>query len=267
MARGKQTCRILKEVRRQIAAANDIEFITSECRYRGDCPGTCPKCEAEVRYLEQQLRTRQLTGKALAITGISAGMILISGCSGTASDSRTDDILLGSVIENYEETEETDTVEEGEVTIADDSIPCTPSDLDVIKNGEIADDDYIIITQGEVPAEPPADPDENIIYPCVEQQPQFPGGPAEMLRFIGQHIRYPQEQLDEGFQGRVVVKFYVDTLGHVCEPTIVRGKGSALDKEALRVVRLLPDFIPGEMNGQKVNVWMTIPIVFRLPEE
>ena len=48
MARGKQTCKILKEIRRQIAEANDIEFITSECQYQGDCLGTCPKCEAEV---------------------------------------------------------------------------------------------------------------------------------------------------------------------------------------------------------------------------
>ena len=47
MARGKQTCKILKEIRRQIAEANDIEFITSECQYQGDCLGTCPKCEAK----------------------------------------------------------------------------------------------------------------------------------------------------------------------------------------------------------------------------
>ena len=66
MARGKQTCKILKEIRRQIAEANGIEFITSECRYKGDCLGTCPKCEAEVRYLEQQLRARSLAGKAVA---------------------------------------------------------------------------------------------------------------------------------------------------------------------------------------------------------
>ena len=72
MARGKQTCKILKEIRRQIAEANDIEFVTSECRYKGDCLGTCPKCEAEVRYLEQQLRSRQRRGKAIALAGISA---------------------------------------------------------------------------------------------------------------------------------------------------------------------------------------------------
>ncbi len=77
MARGKQTCKILKEIRRQIAEANDIEFITSECRYKGDCLGTCPKCEAEVRYLEQQLRDRSLAGKAIALAGISAASLAI----------------------------------------------------------------------------------------------------------------------------------------------------------------------------------------------
>ena len=75
MKRGKETCRILKEIRRQIAEANDIEFITSECRYQGDCLGTCPKCEAEVQYLEQQLSARHAAGKAIALAGISAGLI------------------------------------------------------------------------------------------------------------------------------------------------------------------------------------------------
>ncbi len=75
MARGKQTCMILKEIRRQIAESNGIEFVTSECRYKGDCLGTCPKCEAEVRYLEQQLRSRSLAGKAVAIAGISAASL------------------------------------------------------------------------------------------------------------------------------------------------------------------------------------------------
>ena len=75
MARGKQTCKILKEIRRQIAEANGIEYVTSECRYKGDCLGTCPKCEAEVRYLEQQLRARSLAGKAVALAGISAASL------------------------------------------------------------------------------------------------------------------------------------------------------------------------------------------------
>lgn len=75
MARGGQTCKILKEIRRQIAYANGIEFITSKCRYKGDCLGTCPKCEAEMRYLEQQLRARSIAGKAVALAGISAASL------------------------------------------------------------------------------------------------------------------------------------------------------------------------------------------------
>ena len=75
MAQGKQTCKILKEIRRQIAEANGIEFATSECRYKGDCLGTCPKCEAEVRYLAHQLHSRSIAGKAVALAGISAASL------------------------------------------------------------------------------------------------------------------------------------------------------------------------------------------------
>ncbi len=116
MARGKQTCKILKEIRRQIAEANGIEFATSECRYKGDCLGTCPKCEAEVRYLEQQLRARSLAGKAVALAGISAGMILMSGCSGTTSKNQSTEDIHGEFIESPEMIEGVeDTVVEGEL--------------------------------------------------------------------------------------------------------------------------------------------------------
>lgn len=90
MARGKQTCKILKEIRRQIAEANGIEFATSECRYKGDCLGTCPKCEAEVRYLEQQLRARSLAGKAVALAGISAASLAMLMPISTEAQTSTD---------------------------------------------------------------------------------------------------------------------------------------------------------------------------------
>ena len=80
MAKGKRTCKILKEIRRQIAEANDIEYVVEECQYKGDCLGTCPKCEAEVRYLEEQLHQRQLLGKAAMVAGISAGLLTMSSC-------------------------------------------------------------------------------------------------------------------------------------------------------------------------------------------
>ena len=81
MTRGKQTCKILKEIRQQIAAENDIELITSECTHKGDCAGTCPKCEAEVRYLERELEKRQRMGKVAVFAGMSLGtMFAASGC-------------------------------------------------------------------------------------------------------------------------------------------------------------------------------------------
>ena len=75
MKRGKQTCKILKEIRRQIAAENDIKLVIEECTYQGDCIGTCPKCEEEVRYLERELEKRQRMGKAAIVAGLSVGLL------------------------------------------------------------------------------------------------------------------------------------------------------------------------------------------------
>ena len=75
MKRGKQTCKILKEIRKQIAAENDIKLVIEECTYQGDCLGTCPKCEAEVRYLERELEKRQRMGKAAVVAGLSVGLL------------------------------------------------------------------------------------------------------------------------------------------------------------------------------------------------
>ncbi len=82
MYRGKRTCKILKEIRQEIARANDISLVTSECRYQGDCAGTCPKCEAEVAYLEQQLNLRRMAGKTLMLTGLAAGALMLGSCHG-----------------------------------------------------------------------------------------------------------------------------------------------------------------------------------------
>lgn len=268
MARGKQTCKILKDIRRQIAEANGIEFATSECRYKGDCLGTCPKCEAEVRYLEHQLRARSLAGKAVALAGISAGMILMSGCSGTTSSNQSSDTLQGEPIERADTMDfEGEIDEECLLSTTKDTIFNSETEVSGIKEGEISNDPNEVVTQGEMPVEQPNNPNDREIFSCPEQPPQFPGGSAEMLRFIGQHLKYPEEQLKEGIQGRVVVKFYVDTLGHVCEPEIVRGKDSALDREALRVVGLFPNFLPATMNGKKVNAYMTLPVTFKLPKD
>lgn len=83
---GKKRCKILKELRQKIAEQNDIAFVTAECRHKGDCAGTCPKCEAEVRYLERELEKRARLGKTLTVAGIAAGVALASlGCASSLS--------------------------------------------------------------------------------------------------------------------------------------------------------------------------------------
>ena len=80
--KGKEKCKILKEIRQRIATENDIPFVTSECKHQGDCRGTCPKCEAELQYLENELAKRQRLGKRIAVAGLVATFTL----AGTACD-------------------------------------------------------------------------------------------------------------------------------------------------------------------------------------
>ncbi len=108
------------------------------------------------------------------------------------------------------------------------------------------------------------EPVKEEVFTAVEQMPQFPGGEAELLKYISSHIKYPTMAAENNIQGRVVVKFVVGKDGRVGEVVVVRGKDPDLDKEAVRVVKTLPNFIPGKMNGQAVSVWYTVPINFKL---
>lgn len=79
---GKQKCRILKEIRQKIADENDIPYVTRECGFQGECRGTCPRCESELRYLEQQLALRASLGKRVAVAALCAGMgLAAAGCA------------------------------------------------------------------------------------------------------------------------------------------------------------------------------------------
>ena len=108
------------------------------------------------------------------------------------------------------------------------------------------------------------EPKKEEIFTAVEQMPQFPGGEAELMKYVANHIKYPTMAAENNIQGRVVVKFVVKKDGSVGEVQVLRGKDPDLDKEAVRVVRTLPKFIPGKMNGQAVSVWFTLSINFKL---
>lgn len=81
MARGRYICNTLKAIRKQIADANGIDYSLEECHFNGECKGTCPKCEQDVRDLEHELRRRQTAGKAIKVAGIAAGLVAMAACS------------------------------------------------------------------------------------------------------------------------------------------------------------------------------------------
>ena len=88
---GKNKCKILKEIRKKIADENDIPFVTEECKYKGECKGTCPKCEAELVYLELELQKRRQVGKRIAVAGVATAAVLLSAqaCSAIGSTEGT----------------------------------------------------------------------------------------------------------------------------------------------------------------------------------
>jgi periplasmic protein TonB len=105
---------------------------------------------------------------------------------------------------------------------------------------------------------------EETVLTSVEEMPQFPGGEEELIRFIGENLKYPAVALEMGVEGRVIVRFVVSKTGEVTNIVINRSLDASCDKEALRVIRMMPKWIPGRQNGRTVSVYYTVPIVFKL---
>lgn len=125
-------------------------------------------------------------------------------------------------------------------------------DLNVVREHK----DEIIVEKKE--------PVKEEVFVAVEQMPQFPGGDAELMKFLSKNIKYPTMAMENNIQGRVVVQFVVTKTGAIGEVKVIRSVDRDLDREAIRVCKSLPNFIPGKMNGQAVNVWYTLPVNFKL---
>jgi protein TonB len=101
-------------------------------------------------------------------------------------------------------------------------------------------------------------------YSVVEQMPEFPGGEAALRKFLAANVKYPAIAAENGVQGKVFVNFVVDRNGGISNVKVVRGVDPAVDKEAIRVVKSMPKWIPGKQNGEAVRVSFTVPINFVL---
>ena len=105
---------------------------------------------------------------------------------------------------------------------------------------------------------------EESFYTVVEKMPMFPGGEKELLKFISHNLKYPVVAQENGIQGKVILRFVVLMTGKVSNIEVLRSLDPSCDKEAVRVIKMLPDWIPGEQNGEKVSVWYTLPITYKL---
>lgn len=260
MKRGKRICKELKAVRRRIADENGIALDQPECTHTGDCSGTCPRCEAEVRYLEQALERRLRLGRAATLAGISLTLAACGGSGGSAL--ATDTPLLGDTslpasgsdypddslfVEGFEEEPEVSAVLGIVDPIEDETIPVV-GDIEVIDVQKEND------TAGE-----------DIVYVFPEEYPSFPGGEEALYKFIDDNLRYPDEAREPNVQGSVIIRFVVEKDGSISNAAIAREIGCGCGREALRVINMMPRWKPGKRGGKAVRTEFTLPVQFYLP--
>lgn len=114
------------------------------------------------------------------------------------------------------------------------------------------------------PPPPPAAETEEVPFIVVEEMPMFPGGDVELLRYISLNTVYPETAKQNNIEGRVIIRFCVTSRGTISQASVLKGVSPELDREALRVVSSLPEFIPGRQGGVAVPVWYMVPITFTL---
>lgn len=276
---------MLKTIRKQVADANEIKYEPRVCHYEGECRGTCPACEAEVRYIEQQLDIRRQLGKAVAVVGISAGLSALTGCGDKVKmvDSVKEGenhFTVGKVLVEPVETVDGDVEYRSPVdTVIIEKDPATVKKLTAPfkapaprqeEEDEAAYDEVMGRTGGvevePVPIPNPGylAPDSSEVYGVVEQMPTFPGGQQKLMEYLTENIHYPKELAEICVQGRVICTFVVERDGSISNVKVAKSVDPLLDKEAVRVVSSMPKWCPGKQNGVAVRVKYTLPVTFRL---
>ncbi|MDD7317506.1 MAG: TonB family protein [Prevotella sp.] len=120
------------------------------------------------------------------------------------------------------------------------------------------------------PPDDPTDPaldgnsDNPLNFQVVERLPEFPGGPTELMKWLTKHLRYPAQALSRKQQGEVLVQFIINRDGTLSDFKIAKSAGTALDSEAMRVMRMMPKWTPGEDHGRKCRTLFIIPVVFKI---
>jgi TonB family protein len=279
MKRGKRTCEILKDVRRKIAQENDIPLVERECTHEGDCRGTCPYCESEVRYLERELSKRRALGKAVTVAGIAVSTMMMGACHSpktpaTPAGSEPEPTPVNTLSQAAEPSPESSPEPAGEPanTPANGNRPApAPKEeiLQIVENGlcvstdvpdfgeiDVTDDYEGFIETDDYYEKPP------MLF--VEEMPEFPGGMDSLYALLAREIQYPPIAKDNGITGTVLVEFVVEEDGRVTNAKVKVPLFPECDKEAMRAVMSMPKWKPGKNMGKPVRCYYQVPVTFRL---
>ncbi len=229
MYKGKSTCETLKSIRKQIADANEIPYEPVVCTHKGDCMGTCPACESEMRYIENQLNIRKMAGKAVKIVGLATVMTMAACNSISTTDSYNPKLEVGDEME-----------------------------------GEILDRRRIEV---ENLPEKPFVPVEDTVY--AEGEDLFDEivhaeCPYDIVDFLINNLNHPITKLNLETPNEipVVVIFNVDEDGSISNVRVKDPVHPDLDKEAIRVVQKMEKWTPAMSNGRQVRSKFHVTIMF-----
>ena len=279
MKKGKRTCEILKDVRRKIAQENDIPLVERECTHDGDCRGTCPYCESEVRYLERELSKRRALGKAVTVAGIAVSSMMMGACHSpktpaTPPGSEPEPTPVNTLSQAAEPSPESSPEPVGEpanaptrgkrpasapkeeiLRIVEDGL-CVSTDVPDFGEIDVTDDYEGFIETDDYYEKPP------MLF--VEEMPEFPGGMDSLYAFLAREIQYPPIAKNNGITGTVLVEFVVEDDGRVTNAKVKVPLFPECDKEAVRAVMSMPKWKPGKNMGKPVRCYYQVPVTFRL---
>ena len=165
-----------------------------------------------------------------------------------------------------EEKQKTEKAEQ--LHVVDDQVELQPDDVDIAVEGEGDDDETLLqeLQEEEDTSLAPlhVDPNNPLNFHIVEDLPKYPGGAVEFMKWLTRNLQYPASARSRKIQGKVVAVFYVEKDGHVTGISITKSLSPECDREALRVLRKMPDWEPGIQNDQPCRTKVSIPIVFKL---
>lgn len=124
--------------------------------------------------------------------------------------------------------------------------------------------DKVVVVSAPVTSAPIEEEEDQVIFQVVEKMPSFPGGDAALFKFLGENVKYPVIAQENGVQGRVICQFVVNRDGSIVDVEVVRSVDASLDKEAIRVIKSMPKWSPGQQRGKPVRVKYTLPVNFKL---